>query len=113
MEANNIAAMREAFKKLDEELQFCERNVELGIGLALEGLREHCRIVREILKNALSEPSRNCDRYNDVEDSWQEYKQFRSQKGEDIYFDMMHFWSFAKWLFAPSEERKGECDGSK
>lgn len=57
----NAAAMREALKGLDEEMTFCERNVELGIGFALEGLREHCRIVRQILKSALSAPPRNCD----------------------------------------------------
>ena len=60
---------------------------------------------------AISAPARNCDLYNDVEDAWQDHKQFRRQTGEDVYFDMVHFWPFAKWLLAPAAERKGECDG--
>ena len=108
----NAAAMREAFKGLDEEMTFCERNVELRIGLALEGLREHCRIVRQILNAALSAPARNCDLYSCVEDSWTDYKQFCTQKGDALYFDMVHFWPFAKWLLASAAE-KGAGDGSK
>ena len=67
----------------------------------------------DFMKAALAEPSRNCDLYNDVEDSWQDYKQFRRQIGEAIYFDMVHFWPFAKWLFATATEHKGEVDTTK
>lgn len=65
----NAAAMREAFKKLDKELQFCEKNVNLGLGFSWEGLREHCQIVREILNDALSEPPRIVDAYTDWHDA--------------------------------------------
>lgn len=72
----NAAARREALKKLDDEMNFCERNVELGIGFALEGLREHCRIVRQIINTARSTPPRNCDilEWREAWDKWRSEK---------------------------------------
>ena len=72
----NAAAKHEALKKLDAEMTFCERNVELGIGFALEGLREHCRIVRQIINTARSTPPRNCDilEWREAWDKWRSEK---------------------------------------
>ena len=104
MEANNIAALREAAETALTTI----RGIISGTIARTNNAVFDCR---DKLKSALSAPPRNCDLYDDVEDSWRDYKQFRSQKGEDIYFDMVHFWPFAKWLLSPAEELKGEGNG--
>ncbi len=101
----NAAAMREALKGLDEEMTFCERNVELGIGFALEGLREHCRIVRQILNAALSAPARNCDKtYRNKYDIIGRYVFEKEPKIVTVE-------GFIDWFTAPAAERKGDGDG--
>ena len=106
----NAAKLREALDKI-EKMAHCDlSNVypkyRDKFNDMIGGIEREARA-------ALAAPPRNCDLYNDVEDSWQDYKQFRRQTGEAIYFDMVHFWSFAKWLFAPATERKGETDEQK
>lgn len=96
----NAAKMRETIEWLKERLTAAVYDGSLDVHEALDKIDA-----------ALSAPARNCDLYNDVEDAWQDHKQFRRQTGEDVYFDMVHFWPFAKWLLAPAAERKGECDG--
>lgn len=106
----NAAAMREALEYVLHFDATDETAMEDGLTDA-ERIAEYADHIEECQKKAnaaLSAPARNCDLYNDVEDSWQDYKQFRRQTGEDVYFDMVHFWPFAKWLLAPAAERKGE-----
>lgn len=100
-EGGNAAALREA---LEAALRFIG-NLEIE---PYSPLDEDASELRQKIMDAISAPARNCDLYNDVEDSWRDYKKFRSQIGEDIYFDMVHFWPFAMWLFALAAERKGE-----
>lgn len=95
----NAAAMREAFKGLDEEMKFCERNVELGIGFALEGLREHCRIVRQILNAALSAPDRQCD-MGTAEEQMKRFDEFTSK-----YWPLGMF--ALQWAQTPYEAEEG------
>ena len=61
----NAAAMREALEFLrDKELYLLEGNVRHCIGLTVFGLEQTCKIMRGVIEEALSEPPRNCDRFN-------------------------------------------------
>lgn len=112
----NAAALREALKKLDDEMTFCERNVELGIGFALEGLREHCRIVRQIINTARSTPPRNCDRLS-AEQCKEMFEHemgiYMTKEATDRDRDIVRRTAYGviDALFAQSTERKGESDG--
>lgn len=107
----NAAAIREALKGLDEEMTFCERNVELGIGFALEGLREHCRIVRQILNAALSSPARNCDKMPCIDKLTMHDLANSPCKSTLEYASREELLSLVRWLLAPAAERKGDGDG--
>lgn len=98
----NAAATREAFKKLDKELQFCEKNVNLGLGFSWEGLREHCQIVREILNDALSLPPRNCDRFNNEREMQFAFLAERMSMG----INSASLEEYSKWLLEKSKGGK-------
>lgn len=99
----NAAAMRDAMVEIETVAGDAVENKTME-------LPQYSKIVA-IVEAALAKPARNCDIYNDVDTSWRDYKQFRIQAGEAVYFDMLHFLRYAKWLFETAAERKGEGDG--
>ena len=52
----NKSAIWEALKEMSKELDFCEANVEKGIGLSPFGLGKHCEIIRGIIEELRGNP---------------------------------------------------------
>lgn len=108
MEANNMAAMREA--------------LELFAHMNDDGFYDKSPVVRSIVNKAraaLAKPPRNCDAYQNKKDA---EVAFLSEECShpcgnctvsDEYGCALVHECGVEWLFAPAKGKEGETDGSK
>ena len=113
MEANNMAAMREALVGLMDGICFhCDLSGDCK-GTPCEKMQK--------AKAALAAPARNCDRYATADEALKAHKaafeEDNFKNGECKLgcpgCDEFGTKCEVRWLLAPATERKGEDDGSK
>lgn len=109
MEANNMAAMREALQTIHDRVN---------------SLDEECGVdpveVRDIARAALAKPQRNCDRFTDELDAQLAFlnevwlisidrETMTEQDAYENWTDEMRA-RYGRWLLAPATEQKGDND---
>jgi hypothetical protein len=100
---SNQAALRNAclacLKRIDETLPYTDS------GMVLTGL---CTHIKETLQNALKEPPRNCDRFDDryIVDEFEKQMDKPQSKTADEQDEFMkeNWYLFCKWLFFEATE---------
>lgn len=111
MEANN-KAMREALVEIDEltnllDISENKKNLLFAPSHSFVAVK-----MRKIIKKALEEPARNCDRFDSCAEARVEWWKFEARpRVEGVVSGTEQ--PFEEWLFAPTTEQKGETDGSK
>ena len=101
MEANNMAAMREALIKVKEwmEHRIATRGFEFSATFPT--------MLEDVVLPALSAPARNCDTpYNDRVEMYGAFKDWCKAKGHTM--EPMLAYDAFEWLLAPATEQKGE-----
>ena len=102
------AELREALLRCDAIAQLPEVRNEQSI-----------KDMRNIIRQALSEPPRNCDRFATLEDARKEHRKICEEYGacnKACVYKSGHsgtYQCFEAWLFTPATEQKGENDANK
>ena len=93
-----------------DSLAWENSTINANCGDILCGHRDLCE-AKTAIQKALSEPVRNCDRFNTPEEAIRMFESDMRESGKVGFINP--FTEVVKWLFAPAAERKGEADGSK
>ena len=112
MEANNMAARREALEELKSEAEHGYEVFDYPVagapGERGTGHYVEADYIIDTVKAALSKPPRNCDRFKTADEAWNAYDEwvesFRVNRRMPPY-------NVFGWLFAPAAELKGDGDG--
>lgn len=117
MEANNVAAMREALESI-RNLAFEVQDMN-GEGDAKTSLPP--KWVIDVVNFALAAPARNCDKFVTQPEMSRAYEEYRKSTMENYGNGLtgrvptvkQKPMTYDEWLISPETEQEGETDGSK
>ena len=113
MEANNMAAMREALVAVKKSIDgIGASSLDCDPEILMSSLTLVCGKLSARIERALSAPPRNCDRFGgetEAKAEWWKAEVLPRVHGVVSGAEP----PFVDWLFAPATKQKGEADGSK
>lgn len=114
MESSNNKAMHDALVEIDELTNLLDIPEDKKNRLISPSHSFVAVKIRKIIKKALEEPPRNCERFETAEDAKKEFNylwNFVWKRGGGYVDERAYRSEYEKWLFSPIQE--GDTNGSR